>query len=190
MFGLKKEHEICNHLEDLMHKPTLKAVERYTGIAFDYLKYNELDIESKNYLDTNLLIFSNLFGVLRANDKIPSYRLKQAMHIDNINPAKVYKPLLQAQLDNYLEGNDILDLRAVFYNKYYTPSLPYTTLKFLKNGKVVSHWAKAYRGIVLREIALKKINSLDAFIRLPIRGLSLYEIQTKKLHTEIIYEIE
>jgi cytoplasmic iron level regulating protein YaaA (DUF328/UPF0246 family) len=80
-------------------------------------------------------------------------------------------------------------LRAGFYNKFYKPSSLYTTLKFIKDGKVVSHWAKAYRGIVLRELAKNNIRNMDEFMKMGIKGLSLKEIINKKIHTEIVYEI-
>ena len=93
-------------------------------------------------------------------------------------------------METYLEEAEILDLRAGFYDKFYKPTKPYTTLKFIKDGKVVSHWAKAYRGIVLREIAKAGVRSIEAFMKLPIDGLSIYEIQTKKNKTEVVYTIE
>jgi len=89
-----------------------------------------------------------------------------------------------------MDDNEILDLRAGFYDKFYKPQKEYTTLKFIKDGKVVSHWAKAYRGIVLREIAKAQIKNIEDFMKLPIEGLSIFEIQTKKNKTEIIYTIE
>ena len=189
MFGLKKESDILTYKNDIVHELTMKAINRYTGVAFDYLNYNELNIQAQTYIDKNLLIFSNLFGVLQAKDQIPIYRLQQGKSIADIKPEQFYKPLLQPILDTYLEGEDILDIRAGFYDKYYKPSLPYTTLKFIKEGKVVSHWAKAYRGIVLREIAKAQIHTLVEFMKLPIEGLSIYEIQTKKNKTEITYTI-
>ncbi len=189
MFGLKKEADITYHIKELIHEPTMKAVARYSGVAFEYLDYPSLSLSAQTYIDTHLLIFSNLFGIVRANDHIPEYRLQQGKAIGEIKPAQFYKPLLQPRLDHYLEGEEILDLRAGFYDKYYKPSLPYTTLKFIKEGRVVSHWAKAYRGIVLRAIAKAEVTRLEAFMRLPIEGLTLYEIQTKKQHTEIIYTI-
>jgi len=190
MFGLKKEADILKYKQDIIHEPAMKAIERYTGVAFDYLNYGELGNDAKRYIDENLLIFSNLFGVLSAKDLIPEYRLQQGKPIADIKPEQFYKPLLQPLLDNYLEGEEILDIRAGFYDKYYKPTLPYTTLKFIKEGKVVSHWAKAYRGIVLREIAKAGITSMEAFMKLPIDGLSICEIQIKKHKTEIIYTIE
>ncbi|MDQ7042287.1 MAG: peroxide stress protein YaaA, partial [Sulfurimonas sp.] len=93
------------------------------------------------------------------------------------------------QLDLYLGSHDILDLRAGYYDKFYKNTKPYTTLKFLKGGKTVSHWAKAYRGIVLRECALHNITSLEEFMVLEIDGLVVKEIKTTKNKTEIIYDI-
>lgn len=88
-----------------------------------------------------------------------------------------------------LANHEILDLRAGYYDKFYKTKERYTTLKFLKNGKTVSHWAKAYRGIVLREIALNNITTLDEFIALDIKNLQVKEIKTIKNKTEIIYDI-
>lgn len=190
MFGLKKEADILRYAQDIIHKPAMKAIERYTGVAFGYLDYETLDAHAKGYLDTHLLIFSNLFGVLGAGDFIPEYRLQQGKPIGEIKPESFYRPPLKQLLDHYLDGEEILDIRAGFYDKYYKPSHPYTTLKFIKEGKIVSHWAKAYRGIVLRKIAEAGIDSLEAFMKLPIEGLHIHEIQTKKNKTEIVYTIE
>ena len=191
MFGLKKPDDIAYHArKDLIHEPTMKAIERYTGVAFDHLSYETLDADAKAYLDENLLIFSNLFGVLSAGDLIPEYRLQQGKPIGDTKPEQLYRPLLKPLLDDYLDGEEILDIRAGFYDKYYKPSQPYTTLMFTKGGKVVSHWAKAYRGIVLREIAKAGTNTLEDFLALPIERLSIEEIQTKGNKTEIIYTIE
>ncbi len=190
IFGLKKEVDILRYKKDVIHEPAMKAIERYTGVAFDHLGYKTLNTDAKAYLDEHLLIFSNLFGVLGAGDLIPEYRLQQGKPIRDIKPEQFYRPLLKPLLDSYLEDEEILDIRAGFYDKYYKPSRPYTTLKFLKNDKVVSHWAKAYRGIVLREIAKAGVDTLEDFLALPIQGLSIEEIQTKKNKTEIIYTIK
>ena len=189
MFGLKKESNIEKHIKDIIHEPAMKAIERYTGVAFDYLNYQSLNRDAKIYIDNNVILFSNLFGFLRANDNIPQYRLKQGEGIDELKPEKLYKEKSYL-LEEYLENEDILDLRATFYDKFYRPSKSYTTLKFIKDGKVVSHWAKAYRGIVLREIALHEVKTIDEFMNLSIENLSIAEIQTKKSRTEIIYNIK
>ena len=189
MFGLKKEADILAHKKDIIHELTMKAIQRYTGVAFDYLGYEKLDKDAQNYIDSHVILFSNLFGPIRASDLIPEYKLKQGEAVGDIKPEKFYHEHAAALMETYLAEDEILDLRAGFYDKFYKPAKPYTTLKFIKEGKVVSHWAKAYRGIVLRELAKVGIETLEAFMKLPIEGLSIKEIQTKKNKTEIIYEI-
>jgi len=189
MFGLKKEADILAYKKDIIHELTMKAIQRYTGVAFDYLDYDTLDKKAQEYIDSHVILFSNLFGPIHASDLIPEYKLKQGEPVGEIRTEKFYHEHSKKLMDEYLEEEEILDLRAGFYDKFYIPSKPYTTLKFIKDGKVVSHWAKAYRGIVLREIAKAGVESLEAFVKLPIEGLSIKEFQTKKNKTEIIYEI-
>ncbi len=190
MFGLKKESDILKYAKDISHSPTLKAILRYTGVAFDHLEYKNLDVKAQEYIDNNVILFSNLFGAIKASDQIPLYRLKQGEDVGELKPQNIYKSALKEPLDSYLESEDILDIRAGFYDKFYKPKKKYTTLKFLKEGKVVSHWAKAYRGIVLRHIAQKQIENMSDFIAMPIKGLELLEIREGKQKQELIYQIE
>jgi len=189
MFGLKKESDIDYYRKDLFSAPAMKAIERYTGVAFDYLDYPELDRKAQEYVDSHVILFSNLFGPIRADDKIPEYRLKQGERVGDLRVEKYYREYTAELMENYLRDEEILDLRAGFYDKFYKPEKPYTALKFIKNGKVVSHWAKACRGIVLREIARSGVESLDEFLKLPIPNLSILEIQHRRNRNEIIYEI-
>lgn len=189
MFGLKKKSDILTHKKDIIHELTMKAIQRYTGVAFDYLGYEKLDLDAQRYVDSHVILFSNLFGPIRASDLIPEYKLKQGEAVGDIKTEKFYHEHSAKLMEDYLADDEILDLRAGFYDKFYKPTKPYTTLKFIKEGKVVSHWAKAYRGIVLREIAKAGLETLEEFMKLPIEGLSIKEIQTKKNKTEIIYEI-
>jgi len=190
MFGIKKEADILKHKKDIIHELTMKAIERYTGVAFDYLGYTDLDTSAQTYINENVILFSNLFGPIKADDLIPEYKLKQGESVGDIKTEKFYNEHSAHLMEIYLQDEEILDLRAGFYDKFYKPTKPYTTLKFIKEGKVVSHWAKAYRGIVLREIAKAGVTTIEDFMKLPIEGLSIHEIQTKKNKTEMIYTID
>ncbi|MCH9741037.1 MAG: peroxide stress protein YaaA, partial [Epsilonproteobacteria bacterium] len=86
MFGLKKTKDIEYHTKDIVHELAMKAIERYTGVAFDYLDYKHLDNDAKNYIDNNVVLCSNLFGFLRADDMIPEYRLKQGEMVGELKP--------------------------------------------------------------------------------------------------------
>ena len=69
------------------------------------------------------------------------------------------------------------------------PNKSVVTYKFLKDGKVVSHWAKHYRGLVVREIAQNNIKNFDELMSLKINGLKLIEIQEKKNIKTLVMEI-
>jgi len=189
LFGIKKWSDCVTYINDVFNSPLMPAIERYQGVAYDYLKYKELQESQQNYLKENTIIFSNLYGPILGGDPIANYKVKQGNSIGEIVPDKFYKDRFTYQLDLYFSNDEILDLRAGYYDKFYKITKPYTTLKFLKNGKTVSHWAKAYRGIVLRELAKHNIKSIEEFMSLEIEGLSVHEIKTTKYKTEIVYNI-
>jgi len=189
LFGIKKFNDCKPYIQDIFSSPLMSAIERYQGVAYDYLQYSSLDAKAKTYLKQNTIIFSNLYGPLLGGDTIANYKIKQGNDIGSIAPDKFYKDRFSYQLDLFLAKDEILDLRAGYYDKFYKTNRPYTTLKFLKNAKTVSHWAKAYRGIVLRELAKHNINSLEEFMALEIDTLSVQEIKVIKNKTEIIYNI-
>ena len=190
LFGTKKQTVVDYYHDDLMKRKTMKVIERYDGVAYDYLDYPTLDDSQKLYIDKNVIIFSNLFGPLLAGDAtLPDYKLKQGEKIGDIAPEKFYNEHFSTALDTLLHQEHYLDLRAGFYNKFYKPSSAYTTLKFIKEGKVVSHWAKAYRGLVLRELATNGIETIEDFMRMNIKNLEIKEIIEKGIQTEIIYNI-
>lgn len=189
LFGIKKHADCAVYLEDILSAPKMQAIQRYNGVAYEYLAYNTLPLAAQEYLKSNTIIFSNLYGPILGGDTIANYKVKQGNNIGDIAPDKFYKDRFSYQLDLYLGDNDILDLRAGYYDKFYKISRPYTTLKFLKNEKTVSHWAKAYRGIVLGELAKHNIQTLKEFCQLQIKGLAVKEIKVIKNKTEIVYNI-
>ena len=186
-FGLKDENLINHYKNSFKEKSGIKAILRYSGVAYKSLDYENL--ENKHYIDENVLIFSNLFGVIKASDILPDYKLKQGAKLPNLNIEKFYKDNFSSSLDKYLKDDEILDLRASFYEKFYTIKKPFFTLKFIKNGKVVSHYAKHYRGLVLKEMAKNNIKSVDEFKKININELILLEIQEIKNKKEFIFEI-
>ena len=189
LFGIKKISDCQPYMQDVFSSPLMSAIERYQGVAYDYLEYFTLDGKAQKYLKENTIIFSNLYGPLLGGDTIANYKVKQGNDIGSIVPDKFYKERFSYQLDLYLAKDEVLDLRAGYYDKFYKSNKEYTTLKFLKNGKTVSHWAKAYRGIVLRELAKHQISSIKEFMSLDIKNLRVYEIKKTKNKTEIVYDI-
>jgi len=189
-FGLKNIEECKRYKTSLLKKPTMKAILRYTGVAFDALDYENLEEKTQKYCDENIILFSNLFGPLKASDLIPDYKLKQGAVLESIDLIKEYKTNTKSFLDHYL-GEEVVDLRAGFYDKFYksNSSTNVITYKFLKDGKVVSHWAKHYRGLVVKELAKNNIQNFKELMDLEIEGLNLLEIQEKKNVKTLVMEI-
>ena len=195
LFGLKQgmEHDfLVHHLKnhnDFKDLPTCKAIVRYDGVAYRYLDYASLNEDAQNWLDNNVMIFSNLFGPILAKDLIPFYKLHQGEALGAFKPELFYKNHFSLALDEWLNEETVIDLRAGFYEKFYTLTQPYITMKFLKNGKVLSHFAKAYRGRVLRQIAQESPNTEHDFARIAFDGLDIMEIKISGLKYEYIYKI-
>lgn len=189
LFGIKDPSKYQRFLKPLDSALGMKAIERYNGVAYEYLNYLTLSREEQDYLDEKVIIFSNLFGPIRASDTIPDYKFKQGSSLGSLSPEQFYKKYFSDMLDRMIGNNDVLDLRAGFYDKFYIPKTNFTTLKFLKEGKVVSHWAKAYRGIVLRECALHHINSTRMLEKHPFEGIELIDKVHLKDKNELIFSI-
>jgi len=188
-FGLKKLDEVARYKESLKDKATMKAIQRYNGVAFDAIEYDSLEKKEQSYIDENVLLFSNLFGPIKASDLIPDYKYKQGAKLPNIAVEKFYLENFSEALDNYI-GDEIIDLRAGHYEKFYkVKKANVLTFKFIKDGKVVSHWAKHYRGALLKHLAQNNIVSIADFMSLEVPGLKLNEIQEKKNIKMLIMDI-
>lgn len=132
---------------------TIEAIHLYSGVAFKALDIQSIPRDGIDFIMNNVIIFSNLFGAIRAADKIPYYKLKQGESFLDNNINHIYDGFSD-YLDEYLRDKEILDLRAEFYTKAYKLNLPHTKIEFFKNGKKSTHYSKFYRGLLLRNLAI------------------------------------
>ncbi len=187
LFGVK---DISNFKSiNIFKDSTLKAIIRYTGVAYDYLKFSELNTNEKLFLEDNMIIFSNLFGPILSGYQIPNYKLKQGEKINSFVVEKFYKEHFSQELDDMLKDEFTIDLRAGFYLKFYKPNINHITMKFLKGGKVVSHWAKAYRGSIVKELATFQPQNEKEFQKIRFNNLEIKEIIKRKNSNEYIFDI-
>lgn len=190
MLGVKNENEIKKYTNvNLSSAPLQLAVLRYTGVGYSYLDFKTLEDEAKNIFLDSTIIFSNLFGPIKAGDYIPFYKLKQGKTLDGFKPSKFYNEHFSKAIDAELEGEFIVDLRAGFYEQFYKTKLPRVCVKFLKNGKNLSHSAKAYRGLMARALSIYNPKNHDEFKKMPIPDLYINEIIIKANTTTYIYDI-
>ena len=188
--GIKKNDEIEKYRHDLFSASTMPALLRYDGVAYDYLDIPTLSDEEKTFLYRQTIVFSNLFGPIRGGDLIPAYKFKQGSALDGIQTENIYKKEFSSALDALLENELVVDLRAGFYEKFYALQKPFITMKFLKEGKSVSHWAKAYRGKVLRTLSQIRPEDENELLQIQYEGLKLVEsVPYKSKGTMLVYEV-
>jgi len=191
LFGIKKVSDIEKYQKiDIYHDNTMPAIQRYTGVAYDYLDYPTMNLDQQCFIDNSLIIFSNILGAIMAGEDIPNYKLKQGEKLADFSIEKFYKQETSSILDTYLKDELIIDLRAGFYDKFYVPNKPYITMKFIKDGKVVSHWAKAYRGKVVRELAKYQPTTEEELSQIVFKNLKIKEILYKGNKKEFVYDIQ
>lgn len=182
IFGVKNTNDVFKNFSTNLYS----AINLYQGISFKELSYNNLSDKSKDYINRHLIIFSNLFGPIRPNDKIPFYKLKQGIKINNINQAKSYKEDTSKQLDELI--NDfVIDLRAKIYEEYYDIKTNYVNFNFIKNGKQLSHSSKIYRAKILKVLANNNVTELKELFNIINNNFNVSSIKT--LDNKTIFNI-
>ena len=187
---LKTTKDTKNFGEDktsVFTRPTKKAILRYSGVAFEHLDYQNLDKNAQEWIDKNVWIFSNLFGVISAKDLIPHYTLKQGAK-PGFDIYKHHHEVFSPILEEINKKEVFIDLRAKFYEKIYKPKNA-ITFKFIKNGKVVSHFAKAYRGKLTAVIATHRPTTIEELLKIDFPEIKIVEILEKKGVREIVCEV-
>ncbi|MDR1007627.1 MAG: YaaA family protein [Campylobacteraceae bacterium] len=189
LFGLK--HETGKFLNIDTHLCLAqKAILRYIGTAYKSLGYISLDKNSQNFIDENVMIFSNLFGPVLAGNFLPYYKIKYGESLRGFDVGAYYKTGFESDIDKWLENGLIIDLRAAFYEKFYQLKTPYITMKFYKNGKIVSHFAKEYRGFILRKLAICRPCSIEEFQEVNFQNLTINDIKKSGSKIEYSYSIK
>lgn len=157
--------------------PVRMALERYTGVGYQYLDVASLSDQQRLFLSENVLIFSNLFGPVRGGDLIPEYKAKLLPGYSGAAVARHYRQHTSVVLDKIIAPDPVLDLRAGAFKGFYEPKGEVIEYRFLKDGKRVNHWSKAYRGLVLRAFAQNRPSSVQEMIELEISGLHRVDVQ-------------
>lgn len=147
---------------NLEHAPTLPAIDRYTGVMYDFIDYWTLDEAAREVFGRDVIIMSGLFGIVRPFDLIPSYKLKMgAKLIRSKTCAAVWKPLITKTLADDAADSVIWDLlpnehsaawdsaRVTYESRF--------TVKFLERRddgqlKTINHWSKALKGALIRHL--------------------------------------
>ena len=145
--------------QQLLTSPTTPAILRYTGVLYDALSAGTLPNEALQ----RLAIGSALFGVVRAGDLIPHYRLSGGTKLPTRSSAT---PTLKSRwgglITEVLSSADdlVVDLRSGTYQQLgrLKTAITVRVESVQPDGtrKVVSHFNKHYKGELARVLALSE----------------------------------
>lgn len=146
--------------QQLLTSPTTPAILRYTGVLYDALSADTLPNEALQ----RLAIGSALFGVVRAGDLIPHYRLSDGTKLPTRSSSTT--PTLKSRwgglITEVLSSADglVVDLRSGTYQQLGRLKTAITvrveSVQPDGSRKVVSHFNKHYKGELARVLALSK----------------------------------
>jgi len=85
----------------VLTRPTMPAIERYTGVLYDALDHRTLSKAERRRLDASGVIFSGLWGLVAPADPIPDYRLKMGVALPSLGKLSTWwrDPLTQQLLE-------------------------------------------------------------------------------------------
>jgi cytoplasmic iron level regulating protein YaaA (DUF328/UPF0246 family) len=156
-----------DHNSALRSAPTLAAIKRYTGVLYDALDVASLRGAAAARARARLAIGSALFGLLRAEDPIPAYRLSATSKLPGRPTlASRWRPLLEPVLADLAAKELVVDLRSGSYAGLgrLPGAVHVDVLAEHPDGRrtVVSHFNKAHKGRLARVLAGSRSEPNDA----------------------------
>lgn len=146
---------------------TLPAIDRYTGVLYDALDIGSLRAASAARARARLAVGSALFGLLRADDPVPAYRLSATSKLPGRPTlAARWRPLLEPVLARIASSELVVDLRSGSYAALgrLPGAVKVEVLAEHSDGRrtVVSHFNKAHKGRLARVLATSRSEPSDA----------------------------
>ena len=149
----------------LWTSPTRPALERYTGVLYDALDVRSFTRAQRARAGRRLAVGSALFGLVRAADPVPAYRLSAGSALPGLPTLRsIWKPALSPVLTAADEL--VVDLRSGSYAAL-APAPGAVTVEVLSeradgSRSVVSHFNKSHKGRVARLLATTTAEPTDA----------------------------
>ena len=158
----------------LWSSPTRPALARYTGVLYDALDVGAFTKAQRAKADARLAIGSALFGVVKAGDLIPNYRLSAGSKLPSPSGERAersfgtlaahWKPVLEPALAAADLGL-VVDLRSGGYHQLGKApgAVTATVVTERPDGSraVVSHFNKHHKGLLARALATTRAEPTD-----------------------------
>ncbi len=147
--------------------PTAPAIHRYTGVLYEALDVDSLRGAAAARATARLAVGSALFGLLRATDPVPAYRLSATSKLPG-RPglAKRWRPVLGPVLADVAATELVVDLRSGSYAALakIPGAVRVDVVAEHADGRrvSVSHFNKAHKGRLARALATTRSEPDDA----------------------------
>ncbi len=146
---------------------TLPTLARYTGVLYDALDIGSLSGAAASRAHARLAVGSALFGLLRADDQVPAYRLSADSKLPGRTTlAAHWRPALEPLLAEVAAGELVVDLRSGSYAALgrLPGAVRVDVVSERADGRrsVVSHFNKAHKGRLARVLSGSRAEPDDA----------------------------
>lgn len=174
------------------HQPSNSrpAIYMFDGDVYSGIDAYTLPEDKIEPLQNSLRILSGMYGILKPLDLIQPYRLEMGTKLQiesNDDLYDVWKDKVTEQLNSELKDDElVINLASQEYfkavnSKNIKSEIITPVFKDFKNGKlkIISFYAKKARGLMVRYILDKDINTLDG-----IKGFDYEDYHFSEEHTE------
>jgi uncharacterized protein len=147
---------------------TMPAIRRYTGVLYDALDAGSFSRAERRRAGARLAVASALFGLVRAEDPIPAYRLSGGSSLPGVGALRsAWHPVLGKTLSTV--DDLVLDLRSGPYANLAPVPHAVTVRVVSAEGRLaISHFNKAHKGRLAAALARapREPGSVRSVIRL------------------------
>ncbi len=152
---------------------TRPAIERYDGVLYGALDHTTLGPTDRRRLNSQVLIFSGLWGAVAPDDPIPDYKCKMGASLAPLGKLSTWwRPRLAELLEERSAGRVVWNLLPNEHDAAYAPSPDSRRelrVRFLddvhRNGArelvTVNHWNKLLKGSLVRHLLSTQLNGPD-----------------------------
>jgi cytoplasmic iron level regulating protein YaaA (DUF328/UPF0246 family) len=138
--------------------PTTNVLARYTGVLFDPVGAAELDESAWRWAHDHVAVHSALFGLVRAADQIPTYRLSHDSRLPGSALKATWSGHVSAVLQGLVDSGDfVVDLRSEGYAALGpAPAVGSAPVRVVSDAtgrrRALNHFNKKTKGLFVRRL--------------------------------------
>jgi len=169
----KTLENVINFYKNFEISSTKEAIYSYNGISFKQLELKKYNTDQLNYLNSNLIILSALYGVVRPLDCIKEYRLDMTMKL--LKDQTLYNFWKDKIKDYFDEDELVINLASKEFSKMVSKPMINIDFKEYKNGnyKSISSYSKKGRGMMLNFMIKNRITNIEKIKEFNLEGYKL-----------------